>query len=333
MRKPSLFLISIYVIACHGAALFLLSLPSKDLLPMPRTKIIVHMDPPNPLPSLKTFEEDVSASIQEENPPIEMAKEEPLQAKEKPLEVAPQNNEEELVATEETSSPPLRTQKKEELSPSEETSSPPLPTQKEDEREKPLPKLKEKAKASISCPQKKKEKKTIDKPSKKKKASAPTKKAIVSAKKISKESSKKENGNPHFSKYLGDAKNYLNAINGTGSKKGRGKGGNGGSLLTIPTLTFEVDGPLEPAEESYRALIGSELKSRLHLLPEGGELSLKLTLSRDGGILKVSFAKNNPSQNKEHVEKALQGAHFPPFQELFKNESSHTFSILLTATE
>jgi outer membrane biosynthesis protein TonB len=81
-------------------------------------------------------------------------------------------------------------------------------------------------------------------------------------------------------------------------------------------------------ELAYCDELMSHLK--LHLsLPDYGEVTVKLTLSRQGTVLRVKTISSENQKNRSYIEEKLPSVHFPSFRQHFANESSHEFLIIL----
>jgi outer membrane biosynthesis protein TonB len=75
-----------------------------------------------------------------------------------------------------------------------------------------------------------------------------------------------------------------------------------------------------------------ELVSRLQLtlkLPEYGDVKLKLTLSRQGQVTKVTVMSSKSKKNKDYIEKMIPKISFPKFGDNFGSENAHTFLLRL----
>lgn len=82
-------------------------------------------------------------------------------------------------------------------------------------------------------------------------------------------------------------------------------------------------------EKSYRDELAGRLKLLLKL-PEHGEVQLKLTLDRNGKVLKVMITKSVSQLNRSYIEKNLPTLKFPSFGKHFDNQPDYTFNIQLS---
>lgn len=82
-------------------------------------------------------------------------------------------------------------------------------------------------------------------------------------------------------------------------------------------------------EKSYRDELAGRLKLLLKL-PEHGEVQLKLTLDRNGKVLKVTITKSLSQLNRSYIEKNLPTLKFPSFGKHFDNQPDYTFNIQLS---
>jgi hypothetical protein len=83
-------------------------------------------------------------------------------------------------------------------------------------------------------------------------------------------------------------------------------------------------------EERYEAEMTHYLQSLLSL-PEKGEVKLKLTLTREGGVDKIDILSFTSEENRTYITTTLIGHSFPPFQSHFKGEMRHTFTLIFTS--
>lgn len=82
-------------------------------------------------------------------------------------------------------------------------------------------------------------------------------------------------------------------------------------------------------EKSYRDELAARLKLLLKL-PEHGDVQLKLTLDRNGKVLKVTVTKSLSPLNRSYIEKNLPTLKFPSFGKHFDNKPDYTFNIQLS---
>jgi hypothetical protein len=101
----------------------------------------------------------------------------------------------------------------------------------------------------------------------------------------------------------------------------------------IGSLASDALVTLDPAEE---VLVGREKcyydeliqRLKLHLrLPDYGYVKIKLTLNKQGKVLKLECLNAKSAKNKAHLEKVLPSLVFPSFGQNFPKEEQHTFSI------
>lgn len=84
-------------------------------------------------------------------------------------------------------------------------------------------------------------------------------------------------------------------------------------------------------ESAYQDRLAALLQSAL-TLPEKGDVKLSLTVTRSGSVKSVSVKNAASERNQHYVEEALPGLLLPPFENHFKGENAHTFSITLTSS-
>lgn len=110
------------------------------------------------------------------------------------------------------------------------------------------------------------------------------------------------------------------------------------ALMTVPSglSDLSIDAlPKEPQESMSMREIGyrDELVGRLKLflkLPEHGEVTIKLTLSRSGKVNKLQIVSSQSAVNKSYIEKTLPDLTFPPFGSNFGDNKEFTFLISLS---
>lgn len=89
--------------------------------------------------------------------------------------------------------------------------------------------------------------------------------------------------------------------------------------------TLKIDGV---EDHGYYSQLAACLKENLRL-PEFGEVRVSLTLDCRGKVIQVKIISAQNENNKRYVEKILPKVNFPSFDQAFKNEKEHTFSITL----
>lgn len=82
------------------------------------------------------------------------------------------------------------------------------------------------------------------------------------------------------------------------------------------------------AEMHYRDDLARHLRVYL-ILPERGEVVIKLSLGRAGNVIKLTVVSAASKANKAYVEKTVPGLSFAPFGIYFGGENQHTFTIAL----
>lgn len=99
--------------------------------------------------------------------------------------------------------------------------------------------------------------------------------------------------------------------------------------LASDSYASSAAGSMTKEERSYESELVSRLKLALHL-PEYGDVKVKLTVSRQGKVLKVAVTSSKSVRNKEYVQKTLPGISFPRFGTNFKGQEQHTFDLCLS---
>jgi len=107
--------------------------------------------------------------------------------------------------------------------------------------------------------------------------------------------------------------------------------------IPLPTLTLTatptqpnkllIDAIHEP-EKGYFNLLTTRLQTSL-CLPEYGEVKLRLNLNRNGRVIGIDILHAANTINQQYLEKALPTVSFPPFNQYFSKETSHSFVITL----
>ncbi len=85
---------------------------------------------------------------------------------------------------------------------------------------------------------------------------------------------------------------------------------------------------LNVRELGYRDELVSRLKSLL-ILPERGDVKIKLTLDHLGKVIKLVIVNFESEKNKKYIEKSIKALVFPSFQGNFNGAQDYTFSITL----
>lgn len=99
--------------------------------------------------------------------------------------------------------------------------------------------------------------------------------------------------------------------------------------LASDSYASNTAGSMTKEERSYESELVSRLKLTLHL-PEYGDVKVKLTVSRQGKVLKAVVVSSKSSRNKEYAQKTLPGISFPRFGTNFKGHEQHTFDLCLS---
>jgi len=96
------------------------------------------------------------------------------------------------------------------------------------------------------------------------------------------------------------------------------------SLASESLITECQNEPHSAEEKTYYDELVHRLK--LHLkLPDTGDVRLKLTLNRQGKVVRVECIEAKSQKNKAHLEKTLPTIVFPAFGHNFTHEQTHTF--------
>lgn len=102
----------------------------------------------------------------------------------------------------------------------------------------------------------------------------------------------------------------------------------------LPSLS-ELDmaqtasGPYGKVEQSYEEILAARLKMLL-TLPDYGDVKVKLTLERNGGVVSATVLRSESADNRAYVENILPTLRLPPFGKNFGVEPQHTFQIVLS---
>jgi hypothetical protein len=153
---------------------------------------------------------------------------------------------------------------------------------------------------------------------------APVKKA--DPKSAAKPAAKKgqPNSPPSQQKLISIMQQSLNTLNTTNSTQKQDSWQQKGKVigkLKSEALSFETN---------YEEELAAYLES-LFSFPEKGEVKLKLTLTRGGGIQKIDIVHATSERNREYIEATFPSCSFLPFGSRFKGEVAHTFTIRLTS--
>ncbi len=84
-----------------------------------------------------------------------------------------------------------------------------------------------------------------------------------------------------------------------------------------------------PQERTYYDELVSRLKIALKL-PEYGEVTLELSINRNGSVASVKKVKSKSKKNSDYVQKAIPKLSLPSFGQSFAGETSHTFRLTLS---
>ncbi|MDB6081909.1 MAG: tolA [Chlamydiia bacterium] len=125
-------------------------------------------------------------------------------------------------------------------------------------------------------------------------------------------------------------KKALSGSSGSSSSKGPSKIASLASASCVAITSEPTDGSrLTGQERSYEGELVSRLKLSLRL-PDYGEVKIKLTLSRQGKVTKVTVISAKSARNKEYVQKMLPSISFPRFGSSFEGKEEHTFQLSLS---
>jgi len=103
------------------------------------------------------------------------------------------------------------------------------------------------------------------------------------------------------------------------------------SQPTMPTIALSTLPSEEP--QSSENIYISDLIQRLQLalrLPESGEASVSLTISRSGNVSSLTINSCSSSHIRKIITNKLPGLHFAPFGQNFPGEKEHTFLLKLS---
>lgn len=82
-------------------------------------------------------------------------------------------------------------------------------------------------------------------------------------------------------------------------------------------------------EQSYEEILAARLKMLL-TLPDYGDVKVKLTIERSGGVVSATVLRSESADNRTYVENILPTLRLPPFGKNFGVEPQHTFQIVLS---
>lgn len=108
------------------------------------------------------------------------------------------------------------------------------------------------------------------------------------------------------------------------------------SEVTAPLLTlFSLDskentqGELSAIELGYCEELIMHMRLSLRL-PTHGDVKLRLTLKKNGSVVKMEILSSASLENKNYIEKMLSQMQFPSFGQNFPGEDQHAFLVTLT---
>lgn len=78
----------------------------------------------------------------------------------------------------------------------------------------------------------------------------------------------------------------------------------------------------------YEQTLGQRLH-QLVRLPEYGEVSIQLTLRRDGTVVKVEVLSAESERNRDHIQQQLPNLRFPTFGKQYTGEETHIFRLVI----
>lgn len=81
-------------------------------------------------------------------------------------------------------------------------------------------------------------------------------------------------------------------------------------------------------ETAYRSALAEHLKFLL-TLPEKGSLNVRLTLKKDGEVVKIEVLSSESAKNQSYLEKTLPKHKMPPFDKSLGNKEMYTFTIMM----
>ena len=100
------------------------------------------------------------------------------------------------------------------------------------------------------------------------------------------------------------------------------------SVLTLPKniQSLQIDQTEQVEKSDYFVLLAQTLKEELEL-PEHGDVKLELTVLSNGRVLKIRVLAAASEKNRKYLELNLPRLILPPFNEDFKYEREHTFTL------
>lgn len=207
---------------------------------------------------------------------------------------------------------------------------------KDEPKEKPIPKKDEKKEVSKKIEPKKSEpKKTESKPLKedKKKENKEVKTKAETAEKSLKTDQKKTTTKKEEPKIDPDLLKSIEAnIAKVGKKTDKTSQKKELSVdlpKAISSLKTEVEGSDSIVDMAYEDELQLYLKSLL-ILPEFGDVKVKLTLKRNGKVTSVKIIKAESKKNKEYLEEALLKLKLPSFGKNFPGQEEKSFTLTLS---
>ncbi|MFQ5729753.1 MAG: hypothetical protein ACE5GN_05270, partial [Waddliaceae bacterium] len=93
-------------------------------------------------------------------------------------------------------------------------------------------------------------------------------------------------------------------------------------LRMIESLRIDSPDIVCAEDKGYYGVLACRLRERLRL-PEFGEVRIRLTLSRSGGVMKVETLSAESEYNRQYIEKMLPSLQFPSFGKNFGSEDQH----------
>lgn len=97
----------------------------------------------------------------------------------------------------------------------------------------------------------------------------------------------------------------------------------------LPEESGAIGSSLNVHERSYRDEVAARLKLLLKL-PEHGEVKIKLTLTRSGGVKKMAVLNAQSAANRSYIEKKVPTLNFPAFGDNFEGLPDYTFLVSLS---
>lgn len=107
----------------------------------------------------------------------------------------------------------------------------------------------------------------------------------------------------------------------------------GTSKPSVKTDVTATPPPLvKPLLDTKKINYQEELARRLSLmltLPDYGDVRIKLFVSRDGKVNKLEVLSSSSEENQLYVLRTLPELKMPPFDELFRGDAEHAFTLTL----